>query len=637
MCGIAGMLGPGAWDMAPTLTAMADALQHRGPDADGVWCDAEAGIGLAHRRLAILDLSPAGVQPMASASGRCVLCFNGEIYNHAVLRREIEAARPVSWRSHSDTEVLVEAIEQWGVEAALGRCNGMFALAVWDRQARTLTLARDRMGEKPLYIGRVGETLAFASELKALRRLPGWAGGVQRGALGLLLRFGYIPAPWSIHAGIFKLPAACLISFTSTAAASPLGLSEFSARTRRYWHLPDIAEAGISEPFPGNEADVLAALEPLLADAVSQRMVADVPVGALLSGGIDSSLVTALMQRASNRPIRTYSIGFREHRFDEARHAAKVAAYLGTDHTELHLTPAHALDVLPSLPEVYDEPFADASQIPTTLVSSMARKHVTVALSGDGGDELFLGYQRYADAMALWRRVGSWPNGARHALASGLSFAGRTAGGDLGFRLWRLGRRLDAVDFDAYYANLLSLSLEPTAISDWPEGLPVHPIIPARLATPDQRMRFADQLSYLPEDILVKTDRASMASGLELRVPLLDHRVVEFAWRLPPSLLSDGRAGKHILRQLLHRLVPRELVDRPKQGFEIPLDVWLRGPLREWMLDILAPSGLRAEGLLDAEAVSTLVADHLAGRANHGLALWPALMFESWQRRNLSI
>ena len=388
----------------------------------------------------------------------------------------------------------------------------------------------------------------------------------------------------------------------------------------------------MAAPFPGDEDAAVAALDVLLGDAVGLRMEADVPVGALLSGGIDSSLVAALMQRASTRPVRTFTIGFREDRFDEARHARQVAAHLGTDHTELHLTPHRALDVIPRLPQIYDEPFADASQIPTILVSAIAREHVTVALSGDGGDELFFGYARYADALRIWRRIGGWPAGVRHTLATGLGSAGRAVGGHLGFRLRRLSRRIDAADFNAYYTNLLSLALTPTATSGWTEGLPGDPAIPSRLVNPGQRMMFADQAGYLSDDILTKTDRASMAASLELRVPLIDHRVVEFAWRLPALYQWDGYRGKVLLRQLLYRFVPQELVDRPKQGFEIPLDAWLRGPLREWMLDLLAPAALREEGLLDTDKVLALVTEHLTGHGNHGFALWPALMFEAWQR-----
>lgn len=635
MCGIAGVLGPALPDLEPRLDAMAGALVHRGPDAGSVWADAVAGVGLAHRRLAILDLSPQGAQPMVSASGRFVLCYNGEIYNHGDLRRGIEAVRPVNWRGHSDTEVLVEAIAEWGVDETLTRCNGMFTFAVWDRGERRLTLARDRMGEKPLYVGRVGKLIAFASEIKALRTLPGWRQAVDGNALAGLLRFGYVPAPQSIHPGIFKLPAAATVSFTPDDAAAPLGRADFIARIRPYWDLAAVASAGVADPFAGDADAAASALEPLLADAVARRIEADVPVGALLSGGVDSSLVAALMQRASSRPIRTFTIGFGDARFDEAHHARRVAAHLGTDHTVLNLTPDRALDVIPRLPEVYDEPFADASQIPTLLVSAIARKHVTVALSGDGGDELFFGYGRFADALAFWGRIGGGPAGLRRGLAAGLRGTGRLAGSSLGFRLRRLGRRIDAADFDAYYTNLLSLALVPTAAGGWPQGLPGDPAIPAALADPARRMMFADQRAYLPDDILVKTDRASMAASLELRMPLLDHRVVEFAWRLSDACRREGRTGKVMLRRLLYRYVPQEIVDRPKQGFEIPVDDWLRGPLRAWMLDLLDPAALRREGLIDAAAVGALVADHLAGRGRNGLALWPVLMFEAW-RRSLS-
>jgi asparagine synthase (glutamine-hydrolysing) len=632
MCGIAGILAlSGDIRVYPLLTAMADSLQHRGPDAGNVWADAEAGIGFAHRRLSILDLSAQGAQPMVSASGRFVLCYNGEIYNYSSLRREIEASRTIAWRGHSDTEVLIEAIEQWGVNGALSRSIGMYAFAVWDRAQRALTLARDRMGEKPLYVGRIGGVLAFASELKALRRLPGWRQTVDRQALAQLLCFGYVPAPLSIHEGVFKLPAATTITFVPADVSASLSLAAFVSRAKPYWDLATVAEDGAADTFP-DEAVAMATLEPLLADAVRLRMEADVPVGALLSGGIDSALVTALMQRASARPVRTFTIGFCEGRFDEARYAGQVAAHLGTDHTELHLTPNRALEVIPRLPGVYDEPFADASQIPTLLVSAIAREHVTVALSGDGGDELFFGYGRYADALRIWRWIGGWPAWVRHAMAAGLSAAGRAAGGGGGFRLRRLGWRIDATDFDDYYENLLSLSLTPTAASGWPSGLPGDPKIPACLMDPGRRMMFADQRSYLPEDILTKTDRASMAASLELRVPLLDHRVVEFAWRLPQRCLWDGRVGKALLRRMLYRMVPRELVDRPKQGFDIPIDDWLRGPLHEWMLDLLDPVPLGNAELLDATAVSALVAEHLSGRGNHGYALWPALMFEAWRR-----
>lgn len=631
MCGIVGILASAAFPFEPTLAAMADALRHRGPNAQGIWTDRDSGIGFAHRRLSILDLSPHGGQPMVSSCGRFVLCYNGEIYNHLALRKDIQGATGIIWRGRSDTEVLLEAIAHWGVRGTLERANGMFAFAVWDRQRKTLTLARDRMGEKPLYLGRFGSVLAFASELKALRCLPDWQGAVDRYALAELLRYGYISAPRSIHTGVFKLPAASVITFTPVDAATPLALDDFSRRLEKYWDLSAIAAAGSTNPFIGEENDISAQLEVLLEDAVRRRMEADVPVGTMLSGGIDSSLIATVMQNASPRPIKTFTIGFANSRFDEARHARLVASYLGTDHTELLLTPERAREAIPRLPDVYDEPFADPSQLPTLLVCEMARKQVTVALSGDGGDELFFGYQRYADALRIWRHLGKWPAWARHAFSTGLSFGSRITG-NLAFRLNRLGQRIDAADFDAYYANLISLSLLPITTS-WPKYLPGQPSFPPELTVPETRMMLADQLGYLPENILVKADRASMAASLELRVPLIDHRIVEFAWQLPKRHRRDGRIGKLMLRQLLYRLLPRELVDRPKQGFEIPLDDWLRGPLRQWMKDLLDPATLRAEGLLDDQAVSLLVNEHLSGRANNGYTLWPALMFAAWQQR----
>lgn len=631
MCGIAGVLAPCTFPLETSLVAMANTLRHRGPDAKGIWLDSESGIGFAHRRLSILDLSPYGAQPMVSASGRFVLCYNGEIYNHLALRRDLDATTGITWRGHSDTEVLLEAIERWGVRITLERSNGMFAFAVWDRSQQTLTLARDRLGEKPLYVGQFGNVLAFASELKALRQLPGWQDTVDRQALAELLRFGYISAPRSIQEGVFKLPAASLITFRAADAATPLALDDFSVRATKYWDLSAIAAACTANPFAGDEEEALTQLEALLDDAVRLRMEADVPVGTMLSGGIDSSLVAALMQKASPRPVKTFTIGFGDSRFDEACHARLVAAHLGTEHTELHLTPEHALEATARLADVYDEPFADPSQLPTLLVCEMARQHVTVALSGDGGDELFFGYRRYADALRTWRHIGNWSAGSRHALSTGLR-AGSGIGGDLGFRLRRLGQRIDAVDFDAYYTNLLSLSPLPTT-TGWPKYLPGKPFFPPGFTALGSRMMLADQFGYLPENILVKTDRASMAASLELRVPLIDHRVVEFAWKLPEQYRWDGANGKLLLRRLLYRLLPRELVDRPKQGFEIPLDDWLRGPLREWMNDLLDPAALRAEGLLEVPVVSALVTEHLSGRSNNGYALWPVLMFEAWRRR----
>jgi asparagine synthase (glutamine-hydrolysing) len=637
MCGITGVLGSGIAELRSHLGSMADSLRHRGPDAGDIWMDANAGIGLAHRRLSILDLSPHGAQPMTSASGRFVLCYNGEIYNHNELRVSLNAKNAISWRGHSDTEVLLEAVDCWGVRDALERCNGMFAFAVWDRLEHKLTIARDRLGEKPLYVGWIGGRLAFASELKALRRLPDWQHNIDRRALALLLRFGYVPAPFSIYPNVFKLPSASFATFGLEDASSPFDLQTFTARCERYWSLSDVAIMGTTEPFQGDVNEAVDELQGLLGDAVRLRMEADVPVGAMLSGGIDSSLITALMQQNSSRPVRTFTIGFHEENFDEAPHARKIANHLGTDHTEFHLEPSHALSTIPQLPDIYDEPFADPSQIPTILVSAIARSHVTVALSGDGGDELFFGYGRYLDALQIWGRIGDWSPRTRSVLAKATETIGDVFKGPrrLGFRLARLGRRVNANSFDAYYGNLLSLALTPTAEQHWLSGLPGFPIladVPSGLEHPSERMMFIDQSLYLPEDILTKVDRASMASSLEMRVPLLDPRVVAFAWRLPDDMRFAQGVGKVLLRQLLYRHVPRELVERPKQGFSIPLDEWLRGPLREWMGDLLNPLQMEADGYLDVNAVKKLVAEHLSGCADHGYSLWPVLMFQAWQR-----
>lgn len=643
MCGIAGILGEYGAGLPAQLDAMVGTLVHRGPDASGTWADPAAGIGMAHRRLAILDLSPQGAQPMVSENGRHVICYNGEIYNHLEVRRSLEATGTVAWRGHSDTEVLLEAIARWGVRSAIERSNGMFAFAVWDREERRLTLARDRLGEKPLYVGRVGSNLVFASELKALRTLPGWRHSVDRRALGFLLRFGYIPAPLSIHPHIFKLPPATLVQFASRTAIASLDLQQFMTCCERYWKLAEVATSGIAQAFPDEGSEAADALDTLLTRVVAARMEADVPVGALLSGGIDSSLVTALMQKVAPRPVRTFTIGFREGRFDEAPYARRIAAHLGTDHTELQLTPDDALALVPRLPTIYDEPFADPSQLPTVLVSQIARRQVTVALSGDGGDELFCGYARYTDALRVWRWIGDWSPGSRSRLAMIFEYCGRMTAsrGDalrLGSRLRRFGHRIAAADFDCYYANLLSLAPTATSVGGWSAGLlgaPVLAGIPVPLTDPTARMMFIDQFLYLPENILTKVDRASMSASLELRVPLLDPDILSFSWRLPRGLRHNGRVGKVLLRRILYRYVSAELLERPKQGFEIPLDAWLRGPLREWMVDLLDPVRLRGDGYLDAAVVTRHASEHLAGRADHGYLLWPALIFAAWQRCNV--
>lgn len=635
MCGIAGILGYGISNMQSMLTLMADSLEHRGPNAFGLWSDTQTGIGMAHRRLSILDLSPQGGQPMVSDSGRYVLTYNGELYNHNEVRAQLEISRKLPWRGHSDTEVLLSAIEQWGVKTTLEQSNGMFAFAVWDRQEHQLILARDRMGEKPLYIGRVGGALVFASELKALRRLPNWEHAINRQALALFLRYGYVPAPLSIHEEIFKLPAASFITLDIAQTKKPLDIPSFMACTKRYWSLSQIATNGIINSLSCNANETENKLTTLLDDAIRIRTNADVPVGALLSGGIDSSLVSAIMQQQSAKPIHTFTIGFNESRFDEGRHAREVAKYIGSEHTEVRLMPSDALAIIPQLPQIYDEPFADPSQIPTVLVSKLARQHVIVALSGDGGDELFYGYRRYFDTCRIWRTIGKWPVSTRTSIANLIGYASSLLHKSerLGFRGRRLSHRINAKNFDDFYLNQLSLSLiSSLAYTDKQEILstPVLPFIPLELESSERRMMFIDQSVYLPDDILTKVDRASMAASLEVRTPLLDHRIVELSWRLPENIMCNGKAGKSPLRNIVYKHIPKELIDRPKQGFEIPLDDWLRGPLGEWMQDLLDPVQIEQAGYLNVKTVRTLINEHLNGLGNHGYTLWPILMFQSW-------
>jgi len=639
MCGIAGCWeggGAPADALAARALAMADALAHRGPDDRGAWVDAPAGVALGFRRLAILDLSPQGRQPMVSADGRYTVVFNGEIYNWADLRDELErtGAAP-AWRGHSDTEIMLAAISHWGLDTALRRMTGMFAIALWDARERMLHLVRDRMGEKPLYYGVMGGMLLFGSELKALRAHPAFAGEIDGASVAALMRFAYIPAPRSIFRGIRKLPAGNLVSFRSPGDA---------VAPRPYWTLRGAIERGLEQPFAGGDGEAADELERLLRDATARQMVADVPLGAFLSGGVDSSTVVALMQAQSTRPVKTFTIGFREDDYNEAPYAKAVAQHLGTDHTELYLSPGEAMAAIPDVTRFYDEPFADSSQIPTYLVSRLARTAVTVSLSGDGGDELFGGYNRYFWGASIWRRLGWMPRGARRAAAGALTAVSpptwdrvfgaagpvlparmrQPAAGD---KLHKLARAIDVASPEELYTVLVSHwteeSLVDAARLDF--DLPLD-----QLATPPERMMACDAATYLPDDILVKVDRATMAVSLESRIPLLDHRVVEFAWRLPIALkLRDG-AGKWLLRQVLYRHVPRALIDRQKMGFSLPLDAWLRGPLRDWGEALLDEQRLAREGFLDPKPVRARWQEHLSGRRNWQHPLWIVLMFQAW-------
>jgi asparagine synthase (glutamine-hydrolysing) len=663
VCGIAGILDPGAAtdgeELAHVVGRMADALRHRGPDDAGRWIDAQAGIALGHRRLSVLDLSKAAHQPMVSASGRYVLSYNGEVYNFARLRPELERTG-ARFAGHGDTEVLLAGIEAWGVRRTLERCNGMWAFALWDRRERTLTLARDRMGEKPLYYGRAGRHIVFASELGAIRRHPHLRERVDRAALASFLRYGYVPAPRTILEGISKLGAGRLLSI---AAGDGDGEDEDELPEPEQWWSPaDVARAGRAGHASTRtragieEAAALPAreeLHELLLDAVGLRLAADVPLGALLSGGVDSSLLVALMQRLTDRPVRTFSVGFEERAIDEAGHARAVAAHLGTEHAELRVSGADALAAVSELPRVCDEPFADAAIVPTLLIARLARRHVTVAFAGDGGDELFYGYPRYRWAEQLRGVLAKVPPGACRALAAAALHApagplnrlgaslGRPAHELAGDRLLKLAELAGGAGSpngrasDGVYERLVSCwprspALGATTVVDPAFGLAEETLPPDDGAG---RMALADLLTYLPQDILTKVDRASMSASLEARVPLLDHRVVELAWRLPAPNLRNGGShalAKAPLREILYEYVPRHLVDRPKQGFETPLADWLRGPLRPWAQDLLSPRRLADDGLLDVQAIMRHWREHETGARNWQRRLWPVLMFQSW-------
>jgi asparagine synthase (glutamine-hydrolysing) len=633
MCGIAGLLSKRNLPLYSIVSAMANAVAHRGPDDLGIWSDDVAGIALGHRRLSILDLSPQGHQPMVSACGRYVVTFNGEIYNHLELRSALEKSGRVErrgWRGHSDTETLLAAISAWGVEKTLVELNGMFAFAVWDAQQRSLTLARDRIGEKPLYYACRDDLLAFGSELKALRTIPGMDLEVDRRGVAQVLRYGYIAAPLSIYGGVQKLPPGTSLSVSLRDMQPVLrGPIPYWTLQRRRLNL--------------DETEATAQLEALLTDAVQRQMIADVPLGAFLSGGVDSSLVVALMQAKASRPVRTFTIGFREQAYDESRYAAAVARHLGTDHTELFVTPADVMAIIPRLPEIYDEPFADSSQIPTSILAQLTRRHVKVSLSGDGGDELFGGYARYEFAQRIWKQISTLPRSVRSAFASGLGAipprgwdrmlaalpGGAWRGAVTSHRMHRMREVLTASDFSAMYERLF---FHWMTLPEAGRREPPSADVPKLREEGSQlcQMRWRDLAHYLPDDILTKVDRATMHAGLESRAPFLDHRVVEFAFSLPDSLLVKNGTGKLPLRGILHRLVPRKLFERPKSGFSIPVGEWLRGPLRDWAESLLSDAALGAHGLLDPTTIRQTWSLHLSGLQNAESRLWSVLMFQAW-------
>jgi asparagine synthase (glutamine-hydrolysing) len=648
MCGITGIWRRRGTDAALTAQRMSACLAHRGPDDSGVWHDPAAGIALGFRRLSIIDTSPAGHQPMQSASGRYTVVFNGEVYNFESIRKElIESGNAPEWRGHSDTEVLLAAFEAWGLEAAVQRFVGMFGFALWDGRERKLHLVRDRMGVKPLYFAPAATALLFGSELKSMTVAEEFPHTVSRDALALYMRFAYVPAPYTIYENVRKVRPGCIVTVDA----------EGGWNERPYWSLQDVITRATADRFSGSDEEATDELQRITAESVKLRMISDVPLGVFLSGGVDSSLVTALMQAQSSVPVKTFTIGFRETEYDEAQYAAAVARHLGTDHTELYVTPADAQDVIPKLPDIYDEPFADSSQIPTYLVSRLARQKVTVSLSGDGGDEFFGGYHRYFLGRKLWDKVDRLPRATRPIASAALRAVSIGTWNTLlspqrrfvpralrreraGERIHKLARAMTSENPDWLYYEIVS---QWSGVVGGARELPIGISTPAawpRLDDYTERMMFFDQISYLPDDILVKVDRASMAVSLEAREPLLDHRLIEFAWRLPLHTKLRNGEGKWILKKLLSRYVPPSLVERPKMGFGLPIDHWLRGSLRDWAESLLGEERLRADGFFDVAAVRDKWKAHLARQGEWQQYIWTVLMFQAWldaRRREATI
>ena len=624
MCGFSGFLSISSSDnynFSSILKKMNLLISHRGPDASGIWCDESSGIGLGHVRLSILELTEAGAQPMHSACDRFVLSFNGEIYNHLKLRDQLEhEGHFIQWRGHSDTETLLACFSVWGIEKTLQATVGMFAIALWDKQKKQLTLARDRLGEKPLYWGWCGSTLLFGSELKALKKHPDFISEINRDALALLLQYNYIPAPYSIYKNIEKIPAGSYVQIR-------VNDSRHTVEIKKYWDLKAVMQKGLDQPYQGNALETANLLEQKLVQSISEQMLSDVPLGAFLSGGVDSSTVVALMQSQSTKPIKTFAIGFNEPGYNEAEFAKEVSRHLGTEHTELYVSAEDALSVIAKLPKVYCEPFADSSQIPTFLVMQMAKQHVTVALSGDAGDELFGGYNTYQMAAKVWKFVSRLPHPLRKIATQVLGKIPTPQ------KIQKLLYVLPAPNREEFYQLLVTHWKIPTnVVKDAQTGSTVFNMPNQWIKTDhfEQWMMAIDTSQYMVDDILVKVDRAAMANSLETRVPMLDHRVVEFAWQLPLDFKIKNGVGKSVLREVLYRHVPRELIERPKQGFSIPLGQWLRGPLREWAESQISEHRLVQEGYFYPQPIRRVWQEHLSGKYDHALKLWSILMFQAW-------
>jgi len=646
MCGIAGFIGNKLPDLKSVCTRMVSTLHHRGPDFSDVWLDSKSGVALGHSRLSILDLSMAGHQPMKSKCGQFVITFNGEIYNHLEIRKDINISNyGESWNGHSDTETLLMAISIWGIKKTIQRCVGMFAFALWDIKEKRLYLARDRMGEKPLYYGMQGKAFLFSSELKALKAHPEFQGTINRDTLCLLLRHNTVSNPYSIYQGISKLQPGYILTFNP---------ENKDIRVDSYWSMKNVVESALKNPFKGTEQQALLELEGVLSSSISNQMISDLPLGAFLSGGIDSSTIVSLMQLQSTNKIKTFSIGFNVKGYDEAIHAKDVAKYLDTDHTELYVSSTEALDAIPLLAEMYDEPFSDSSQIPTYLVSKLAKQKVAVSLSGDGGDELFGGYNRHVWLNSIWKKSRHIPLFFRsliHYAITSLSpiywnhffqvcssvFPARYRVSQPGDKMYKLAKVIAAESPEAMYRNMVSHWSNPESIvlgASEPETLLTDSSVLPDLSDIENRMMFLDTITYLTDDILTKVDRASMSVSLETRVPMLDHRVIEFAWSIPLSMKIKNGQGKWLLRQLLYKYVPKKLIDRPKMGFGVPIDNWLRGPLREWAENLLEPSKLQQEGFFNVSAVRKKWDEHISKKRDWQYQLWDILMFQAWLDNN---